>query len=35
MGANVFSGLRSAVWSTMEPKHVADTMSKLLRSGLE
>jgi AcrR family transcriptional regulator len=35
MGANVFLGLRFAVWSSTDPKHVADTMNKLLRSGLD
>lgn len=35
MGANVFLGLRFAVWSSTDPGHVADTMNKLLRSGLE
>lgn len=34
MGANVFLGLRFAVWSSTDPKLVADTTSKLLRSGL-
>ncbi len=34
MGANVFLGLRFAVWASAEPKRVADTMNKLLRSGL-
>lgn len=34
MGANVFLGLRFAVWSSTDPKRVADTMSKLLRLGL-
>jgi AcrR family transcriptional regulator len=34
MGANVFLGLRFSLWSTMDPKLVADTMNKLLRSGL-
>lgn len=34
MGANVFLGLRFAVWSSTDPKRVADTMNKLLRSGL-
>jgi AcrR family transcriptional regulator len=34
MGSNVFLGLRFAVWSSTDPKHVADTMNKLLRSGL-
>jgi len=35
MGANVFLGLRYAVWSSTDPKRVAGTMNKLLRSGLE
>lgn len=35
MGANVFLGLRYAVWSKADPKRVADTMNKLLRGGLE
>jgi hypothetical protein len=35
MGANVFLGLRFAVWSSTDPKHVADAMNKLLRSGLD
>jgi len=34
MGANVFLGLRFAVWSSTDPKRVADAMNKLLRSGL-
>ena len=34
MGSNVFLGLRFAVWSSNDPKLVADTMNKLLRSGL-
>jgi AcrR family transcriptional regulator len=34
MGANVFLGLRFAVWSSTDPKLVADTTSKMLRSGL-
>lgn len=34
MGANVFLGLRFAIWSSTDPKLVADTMNKLLRSGL-
>jgi AcrR family transcriptional regulator len=34
MGANVFLGLRFAVWSSTDPKRVSDTMNKLLRSGL-
>jgi AcrR family transcriptional regulator len=35
MGANVFMGLRYAVWSSTDAKRVAATMNKLLRSGLE
>ena len=34
MGSNVFLGLRFAVWSSTDPKLVADTMNKLVRSGL-
>jgi AcrR family transcriptional regulator len=34
MGANVFLGLRFAVWSSTDPTLVAGTMGKLLRSGL-
>jgi AcrR family transcriptional regulator len=34
MGANVFHGLRYSVWSSTDPKRVADATSKLLRSGL-
>lgn len=34
MGANVFLGLRFAVWSSTDATLVADTMNKLLRSGL-
>jgi AcrR family transcriptional regulator len=34
MGANVFLGLRFAVWSSTDPKTVADATGKLLRSGL-
>jgi AcrR family transcriptional regulator len=34
MGANVFLGLRFAVWSSTDPKQVADAMNRLLRSGL-
>ena len=33
MGANVFLGLRFAVWASADRKRVADTTSKLLRSG--
>ena len=35
MGANVFLGLRYSVWSSSDPKKVADITSRLLRSGLE
>lgn len=35
MGANVFMGLRFSVWSSVDPKRVAEVTSKLLRSGLE
>ena len=34
MGANVFLGLRFAVWASAEPASVADTTARLLRSGL-
>jgi AcrR family transcriptional regulator len=34
MGANVFLGLRFAVWSSTDPECVAATTNKLLRSGL-
>jgi AcrR family transcriptional regulator len=34
MGANVFLGLRFAVWSSTDPKRVSDMMGRLLRSGL-
>jgi AcrR family transcriptional regulator len=34
MGANVFLGLRYSVWSSTDPKRVADATSRLLRSGL-
>jgi len=34
MGANVFLGLRFAVWSSTDPKLVADATHKLLSSGL-
>ena len=34
MGSNVFLGLRFAVWSSTDPKTVADAMHELLRSGL-
>jgi AcrR family transcriptional regulator len=35
MGANVFLGLRFAVWSSADPKRVAEATNRLLRSGLE
>ena len=35
MGANVFLGLRFAVWSSADPARVAEVANKLLRSGLE
>jgi AcrR family transcriptional regulator len=35
MGANVFLGLRFAVWSSADPKRVAEVTGRLLRSGLE
>ena len=34
MGANVFLGLRYAVWSSTDPQRVAEATNKLLRSGL-
>jgi AcrR family transcriptional regulator len=34
MGANVFLGLRFAVWSSVDPMRVAETTAKLLRRGL-
>jgi AcrR family transcriptional regulator len=34
MGANVFLGLRFAIWSSADPDVVADATNKLLRSGL-
>lgn len=34
MGANVFLGLRYAVWSSEEPGRVAEVTSRMLRSGL-
>jgi len=34
MGSNVFLGLRFAVWSTTDPKMVADAMHALLTKGL-
>jgi AcrR family transcriptional regulator len=35
MGANVFLGLRFAVWSRGNPEHVADLIGRMLRSGLK
>jgi AcrR family transcriptional regulator len=35
MGANVFLGLRYAVWSSGDARKVADITSRLLRSGLK
>ena len=35
MGANVFLGLKYSVWSSGDPKRVADAASRLLRSGLQ
>ena len=35
MGANVFLGLRFSVWSSSDPKEVAEATSRLLRSGLQ
>src|SRR5438552_7157268 len=35
MGANVFLGLRYAVWSTLDAEKVAEVTSRMLRSGLE
>ena len=35
MGANVFLGLRFAVWSSAEVSRVAEVTSRLLRSGLK
>lgn len=34
MGSNVFLGLRFAVWSTTDPKLVADAMHRLITRGL-
>jgi len=34
MGANVFLGLRFALWSKADARRVADATGKLLRSGL-
>ena len=34
MGANVFLGLRFEVWSSADPKRIADVTSRLLRRGL-
>ena len=35
MGANVFLGLRFSVWSSTDPKKVAEITSRMLRSGLK
>lgn len=35
MGANVFLGLRFAVWSSGDAKRVADATGKMIRSGLQ
>jgi len=35
MGANVFLGLRFAVWSNSNPAQVAEVISRMLRSGLK
>ena len=35
MGSNVFLGLRFSVWSTADPKQIAETLSRMLRSGLQ
>ena len=35
MGANVFLGLRYAVWSAADPRSVAEVMGTVLRSGLK
>lgn len=35
MGANVFLGLRFAVWSSSDPESIAAATGKLLRSGLQ
>ena len=34
MGANVFLGLKFAVWSSADPKRIAEVTNRLLRSGL-
>jgi AcrR family transcriptional regulator len=34
MGANVFLGLRYAVWGTGDPQEIASVMNRLLRDGL-
>ncbi len=34
MGANVFLGLRYSVWSSADPKRVAEVANRLLRKGL-
>ena len=35
MGANVFLGLRYSVWTSADPRRIAEITSRLLRSGLE
>jgi AcrR family transcriptional regulator len=35
MGANVFLGLRFSIWSSADPKKIAKTANRLLRSGLQ
>ena len=35
MGANVFLGLKFSIWSSADPKHVAETTSQLLRRGIK
>lgn len=35
MGANVFLGLRFSIWSSADPKQIAKTANRLLRSGLQ
>src|SRR5438132_10591093 len=35
MGANVFLGLRYAVWSTLDAEKIAEVTCRMLRSGLE
>jgi hypothetical protein len=34
MGANVFLGLRYAVWGSGDPQAIASVMNRLLRDGL-